>query len=598
MIQPLSALTSLLAGKSVPAAGGDGQAFASSLAELVQAKPGGGDARQKTADPGSVLPEGDPDTGLALLAAVTGGVPPAPDAERADGPVQTPVPPPATRPDPMQPTSFPSSPATPVAPRTSVASAEPPIVDVPVPIARVLRSRPERPVLPRPAEMTVEIAADADPDRVATRAIDVGDVREHLATARDAHAPELVIPFAEPRTVPPVEVMPTHDRASTEESTPSGPSDRPVRFASVPLPQLLTPAIGPDLVPMTDPMVAPALVATAPTAAHASLTAVAAGRASASAATQVAVPPATASASTIAAAANAPTVPDEAVASMPAPVPVPSAPTIASVPGTPVASDVAALAPPVLTSAATAAVQPSTAPATPAAATGVVQVADVLPAPDAPTRQAEPRAVEAPARPVQAAPVIAPTASAPVIGPAVRMFAAEIHRASREVRRPVALDVAAQAFIGELQGTRPTPAAVVEAASAPLDVRHEQWPLAMVERIERLRDAVDASDTRIRLVPEALGRIDVSVKRDGDAVHVHFAAEQAATRAMLQEAQPKLAEAAEARGLKLGQTSVGGDGAERHGRHAPDRPLPSSPAPARARSSEPAAEDDTDHRIA
>jgi Meckel syndrome type 1 protein len=78
----------------------------------------------------------------------------------------------------------------------------------------------------------------------------------------------------------------------------------------------------------------------------------------------------------------------------------------------------------------------------------------------------------------------------------------------------------------------------------------------MIARIETLRDAADAADTRIRLIPDALGAIDVALKRDGDTIHVQFTAEQAQTRALLQEAQPRLAEAAERSGLKLGQTSV------------------------------------------
>ena len=134
--------------------------------------------------------------------------------------------------------------------------------------------------------------------------------------------------------------------------------------------------------------------------------------------------------------------------------------------------------------------------------------------------------------------------------------------------------------------------------SAPLDLRQDRWPSAMVERIERLRDAVDAVDTRIRLIPDALGSIDVAVKRDGDVVHVHFTAEQAATRALIQDAAPRLAEAAEARGLKLGQTAVGGDGAQPNGRQ-PQPQQPSAPAPARPRSAAAASDEDAaDTRIA
>jgi len=117
-----------------------------------------------------------------------------------------------------------------------------------------------------------------------------------------------------------------------------------------------------------------------------------------------------------------------------------------------------------------------------------------------------------------------------------------------------------------------------EAQQAPLDMRQDRWPHAMIERIEILRDAADAGDTRIRLIPDALGAIDVSMRKDGDTVRVHFHAEQSATRALLQDAQPRLVELAEARGLKLAQGSLTqgslgqgapGDGAANNGQHRP-----------------------------
>jgi hypothetical protein len=131
---------------------------------------------------------------------------------------------------------------------------------------------------------------------------------------------------------------------------------------------------------------------------------------------------------------------------------------------------------------------------------------------------------------------------------------------------------------------------VADAQQAPLDMRQDRWPHAMIERIEMLRDAADAVDTRIRLVPDALGAIDVSVKKDGDTVHVHFNAEQAATRTLLAEAQPRLAELAEARGLKLAQGSLGDSGAQQQ--RAPAAPqTPNRPAPAPAVIADTATED-------
>jgi flagellar hook-length control protein FliK len=78
----------------------------------------------------------------------------------------------------------------------------------------------------------------------------------------------------------------------------------------------------------------------------------------------------------------------------------------------------------------------------------------------------------------------------------------------------------------------------------------------MIAHIEQLRDAANAVDTRIRLIPDALGTIDVAVSRDGDTLNVRFTADQATTRTLLHDAQPRLAAIAEERGLRLGQTAV------------------------------------------
>ena len=140
------------------------------------------------------------------------------------------------------------------------------------------------------------------------------------------------------------------------------------------------------------------------------------------------------------------------------------------------------------------------------------------------------------------------------------------------------------------------------AVSGPIDVRHERWPTAMIERIEIIRTAVaeaaDAADTRIRLIPDALGAIDVDVRRDGDTLHVRFTADQPQTRALLHDAQPRLAEAAEQRGLKLGQTSIGADAGGQAQQHAQQQGQPRQATvavPPRAlRSTVAAAESDAD----
>ncbi|KQN21514.1 MULTISPECIES: flagellar hook-length control protein FliK [unclassified Sphingomonas] len=137
-------------------------------------------------------------------------------------------------------------------------------------------------------------------------------------------------------------------------------------------------------------------------------------------------------------------------------------------------------------------------------------------------------------------------------------------------------------------------------AQPPLDMRQERWPSAMIERIDILRDAANATDTRIRLIPDALGTIDVSVRRDGDTVHVQFAAEQAATRSLLQEAQPRLAELADARGMKLTQSNVdtGAGQQQQQQQRAATPHQPSAPARARAGTATAADTDSTDTRLA
>ena len=243
---------------------------------------------------------------------------------------------------------------------------------------------------------------------------------------------------------------------------------------------------------------------------------------------------------------------------------IPVAP-IASPPTTPVDRSLVAILPP---------------PAAPVDAT--ISNRSVEPRQDAPTVAPLPSPLPRLAQPT------APAPAAVVFGAA--RFAAQIADDHDEPAAPLAIaSLAAPATI-ERAGATVVP-------SAPLDLRQERWPHAMIERIEMIRDAADAVDTRIRLVPDALGAIDVEVQRDGDALHVRFHAEQPQTRALLAEAAPRLAEAAESRGLRLGQTSVGnGDGSA--GRDQPRQPLPSAPPRARLSAADGTDDADGDTRLA
>ncbi|UUY01134.1 flagellar hook-length control protein FliK [Sphingomonas sp. J315] len=133
----------------------------------------------------------------------------------------------------------------------------------------------------------------------------------------------------------------------------------------------------------------------------------------------------------------------------------------------------------------------------------------------------------------------------------------------------------------ELQRT--TVQAPAQADQTPLDLSRDDWTGKMIERIAALRDGVEAADTRIRLAPENLGTVDVSIRRDGDRIQIHFTAENPVTRQLLVEAAPRLAELAEARGLKMGQSSVDGGGSESRREQQPNhQSTPARPATARA----------------
>ncbi|WP_448502415.1 flagellar hook-length control protein FliK [Sphingomonas sp.] len=107
--------------------------------------------------------------------------------------------------------------------------------------------------------------------------------------------------------------------------------------------------------------------------------------------------------------------------------------------------------------------------------------------------------------------------------------------------------------------------ATVEAptlAATPLDTRDPRWVETMIERIETLRDALGMRETRLRLTPDALGVVEVRIADTPDGVRVHLTADSAAARQLLAEAAPRLADMAEARGLKLAQ-----DGAQPSPQH-------------------------------
>ncbi len=118
----------------------------------------------------------------------------------------------------------------------------------------------------------------------------------------------------------------------------------------------------------------------------------------------------------------------------------------------------------------------------------------------------------------------------------------------------------------------PRPVLVTAAAERPaLDTRDGAWMQGMIDRIETLRSEGVGGTTRIRLSPDALGAIEVSIQPGDDGMQVRFASDNPDAARLLADAQPKLVELAEARGLKLGamQVDVGQHSQQQPRREAP-----------------------------
>ncbi|WP_374138803.1 MULTISPECIES: flagellar hook-length control protein FliK [unclassified Sphingomonas] len=170
-------------------------------------------------------------------------------------------------------------------------------------------------------------------------------------------------------------------------------------------------------------------------------------------------------------------------------------------------------------------------------------------------------AAPTPKSPASIVAVAAPLPEAPVIGvavPALRAFAAAI---AATAERPVRIGRDEAVVTAPITGAIASEPAALRADSTaplpvPVDMRRQDWTRALIDRIDAVHDVANARDTRITLVPDALGKIEVALRQVGETIHVQFAADVATTRIMLAEAQPRLAELADARGLRLGDTII------------------------------------------
>ena len=255
------------------------------------------------------------------------------------------------------------------------------------------------------------------------------------------------------------------------------------------------------------------------------------------------------------------------------PVPAAAAQTLPEMP--PLAATTPTPAAPLLIPAGSIAIDPAI-----AAAAATVELPAATPATKPVTVAADrPATSQVAAQPIRIAlPQAAPAMLSPLMSanaPMPALFAL----AMAPDRKQAGDEQSGQSGSLSAAGALLTPADAVSLIAKPggaegqaLDMGRQDWPQKMIDRIEMLRDDANANDTSIRLKPDALGRIDVSLRTHADgAVSIRFAAEQPATRTLLADAAPQLNAAAEARGIRLTGTSVDLTGS---GMTGGDRPRP------------------------
>lgn len=188
---------------------------------------------------------------------------------------------------------------------------------------------------------------------------------------------------------------------------------------------------------------------------------------------------------------------------------------------------------------------------------------------------------------VSAAPIVAAASS-----PAERTAAQPVASDSPQAPAPVAV---AAAPIGIAA------APAVEAPRAPspqtpvLDTGRAEWLDTLVDRIEEARSTGPVRVTHMKLLPDALGALDVRIRLEGERVHVTFTTDSPEARAIIADAAPKLAEMAEARGVRLGQTQVdlgagAGGGGQQRAAGGRDADLPAAPPSVRRDEAKPETE--------
>jgi hypothetical protein len=184
-------------------------------------------------------------------------------------------------------------------------------------------------------------------------------------------------------------------------------------------------------------------------------------------------------------------------------------------------------------------------------------------APDQPSRTlpelpaaAAPRAsaavAAAPARPE----ISIPPELARQVAQLIRPSVAEASPPTSQVTAPV--DQSAPTPHAAAAAPAPAAPASIPAPSSPVDLGRSEWMQAMIDRIGDIVQADGRREAQIKLLPSALGAVEVIIVQRDEQMHVTLTSENAQARQLLSDAAPRLQELAEARGLRFAQADIGG----------------------------------------
>ncbi|MFD1613400.1 flagellar hook-length control protein FliK [Sphingomonas tabacisoli] len=126
-----------------------------------------------------------------------------------------------------------------------------------------------------------------------------------------------------------------------------------------------------------------------------------------------------------------------------------------------------------------------------------------------------------------------------------------------------------------------------------IDTGRAEWMQNMIERIAEMPSVDNKREAQIRLVPDALGPVDVKIEQRDQRLHVTMNAQTPEARQLLSDAAPKLQELAEARGIRFAQAAFGGADAQDRRQQA-DQQQSATPLRPRPVSAETEPESETD----